>query len=83
MIAAAWVVGGALGLFVLDRLPLWIESRGWIYYRKSRPGRGAATYHLLEMSAIFNPSMEVAQEILVKEEVQEEESGDPLGGSRD
>ena len=35
-----WVVGLAVGLFVLDRALLWMESRGWIYYRRTRPGRG-------------------------------------------
>ena len=28
-------------LFVLDRLALWMERRGWIYWRKRKPsGRG-------------------------------------------
>lgn len=76
-----WLLGGAAGLFVLDRFLLWLEARGWLYYRNSKPGRGAATYHLLEMSSIFEPGMRVAQEILVSEEEQEDEAGDPLGAA--
>ena len=72
-----WVLGGGLGLFVLDRSLLSMEDRGWIYYRRTRPGRGASTYHLLEMSSIFNPGFEAVQEVRAKEEKQEQESGDP------
>jgi len=32
--------GGAIGLFFLDRALPWMEDRGWIYYRTTRPGRG-------------------------------------------
>ena len=74
---AAWIVGGMMGVFVLDRALLWAEERGWIYYRRRRPGRGAIGYHMLEMSSVFNPSHKVVQEIQVKEEQQEDESGDP------
>jgi hypothetical protein len=72
-----WGAAIILGLLALDRVLLWVESRGWIYYRRSKPGRGASTYHLLEWTAVLDPSMKPAQEILVKEEEQEDESGAP------
>ena len=34
-----WVVGFVIGLFFLDRVLLWAEARGWIYYRVNKPGR--------------------------------------------
>jgi hypothetical protein len=74
-----WVFGALVGLFVLDRLLLWIESRGWIYYRRTKAGRGAATYHLLEWSSTLDPSMRQAQVEMVKEERREDESGAPPG----
>lgn len=72
-----WVAGAAVGLLVLDRVLLWIESRGWIYYRRTKAGRGAATYHLLEWSSALDPSMRQAQVEMVKEERREDESGAP------
>jgi hypothetical protein len=72
-----WIVGSAAGLFVLDRLLLWVESRGWIYYRRNKPGRGASTYHLLEWNSAFDPTMRQVQEERIKEEKGEEEAGDP------
>ena len=78
-----WVVGGGVGLLVLDRFLLWCEARGWLYYRNSKPGRGASAYHFLEMSSIFEPSLRVAQEIMVSQEEQEDEAGDPVGGDED
>lgn len=69
----------ALGIFVLDRALLWAESRGWIYYRRNKPGRGASTYHLLEWNAAFDPTMRQVLEERVKEVREEEESGAPPG----
>ena len=68
-----------VGLFILDRILLWIESKGWIYYRRTKAGRGAATYHLLEWSSTLDPSMRQAQVEMVREERREDESGDPPG----
>ena len=75
-----WVVGLAVGLFLLDRALLWMESRGWIYYRRTRPGRGAATYHLLEWNAVLDPTMRQVQEERIRERREEEESGAPPAG---
>ena len=74
-----WIVGLGLGLFLLDRLLLWAEARGWIYYRRNKPGRGASTFHLLEWTSVIDPTQRQVQEIRVKEEQQEDEAGDPLG----
>lgn len=30
-------IGGVAALYGLDRLGLWLEQRGWLYYRKKRP----------------------------------------------
>jgi hypothetical protein len=80
---ALWVVGIGLGLFALDRFFLWMESRGWIYYRRTKAGRGASTYHLFEWNAAFDPTMRQVQEESVREERQEDEAGDPPGREED
>ena len=78
-----WITGVAAGLFVLDRVLLWVEARGWIYYRRNKPGRGASTYHLLEWNSAFDPTMRQVQEERLREEKEEEEAGDPLGPRRE
>jgi hypothetical protein len=72
-----WILATLVGLFVLDRILLWIEARGWIYYRRNKPGRGAGTYHLLEWNSAFDPTMRQVLEERVRESVQDEESGEP------
>jgi len=79
METALWILGLALGAFFLDRVLLWVESRGWIYYRRNKPGRGASTYHLFEWNAAFDPTMRQVQEERIKEDREEEESGAPPG----
>ncbi len=72
-----WIVGILAGLFVLDRILLWVEARGWIYYRRNKPGRGASTYHLLEWNSAFDPTMRQGLEERTREEKEDEEAGDP------
>ena len=48
----------AVALLALDRLALWMESRGWIYWRRRRPERGGATAGLLtEFQKIVEPEV--------------------------
>lgn len=82
MNALIWVAGIVVALVVVDRLLLWIESRGWLYYRRTKPRGGAAVYHLLEMSSTFDPSIQQVIEVKVKEERKQEESGEPPGPGR-
>jgi hypothetical protein len=74
-----WLAAAGVGLFVLDRVLLWAEARGWIYYRVNKPGRGASTYHLFEWNAAFDPLMRTVQEEQVRAEKGEDEDGDPPG----
>lgn len=76
---ALWLVGLLFLVFLVDRALLWAESRGWIYYRVRKPGRGASTYHLLEWNSAFDPTMRQVQEEIIREEKSEDEAGDPLG----
>lgn len=62
---------------VADRLLLWCEARGWIYYRRYGLRRGAATYHLLEMSSVFDPGFKQITEVKTEEKELQDEAGDP------
>ena len=51
------VLGIGIGLYVIDRLGLWLEAKGWLYYRKYKAPSGFITSTLLEMQNIVNPSV--------------------------
>lgn len=72
-----WGIAIAAVAFALDRLFLWMESRNWIFYRRSKGGPQGAIYHTLEMHSIFDPGIKHVHEIQVKDEEEEDESGDP------
>lgn len=72
-----WILGLVVGLFLLDRLLLFVESRGWIYYRRTKAGRGASTYHLLQWTSVLDPTQQQVIELRIQEEKNEDEAGDP------
>jgi len=49
---ALWIVLTLLAVILLDRLGLWMERRGWIYWRKQRSG-GTLASTLLNLQDIF------------------------------
>lgn len=79
-----WVAVAMVAIFGLDRLLLSMERRGWIFYRKTKGVRGRAMYHAQQLDSIFNPGMQHVQEAHVREEEDEDLSGDPpASGSQD
>lgn len=76
---AGWIAAAAAALFALDRLALWMESRGWVYWRRSR-GRGTGVGNaLLEVHALLEPDRRAMVEAIrgEEEEVEEDEAGGP------
>ena len=73
----AWTAIAAVVLILLDRLLLGLEAQGRIFYRRTRGVRGGAMYHAQELDSIFNPGMQHVQEAHVRQEQEEDESGDP------
>ena len=73
----AWTAIAAVVLLLLDRLLLGLEARGRIFYRRTRGVHGGAMYHAQELDSIFNPGMQHVQEAHVRQEQEEDESGDP------
>jgi hypothetical protein len=76
----AWLGAGAAGLFALDRLLLWMEATGWIYWRKvKRKGGGGAAAALISMNALYDPSWHHIAEAREEQEVEDEDDGDDDG----
>ena len=78
---AKWIaigIGVALLLFALDRLALWMEARGWLYYRRSdhRPS-GTLGNAFLEIQSMVDPGKRIVLEERRREKTSESQSGDP------
>jgi len=71
---ACTVVVGAVALFALHRLGLWLDDRGWLYYRRSsrkdRPWR-------LRLAAALDPNARRILELHEAARLEEDEDGDP------
>jgi len=78
-----WIVAVGAGAYLLDRLLLLIEERGWINYRRHGASRGAAAYHALELQSIFDPSVKEVIEARWEERKEQDEAGDPPSASSD
>ena len=74
---AILLLASALALYALHRLALWMESRGWLYYRKHKRGSAAIGNVMLEIQSFYRPSVEHVIEHRQEEQREEDESGDP------
>jgi hypothetical protein len=67
----------SLLLALLDRLGLWMERRGWIYWRKRR-AKGTLASTLLELQKIFESGK--ADHVIQVQKDGRKEAPDPGGG---
>jgi hypothetical protein len=76
-----WIGGLVAGLFVLDRLLLWMEAKGWIYWRKvkRKSSGGGLRGGLLGFNAMFEPGAHHTAEAQQEQEVEDEDDGDDDG----
>jgi hypothetical protein len=61
------LLGLIAAAFLLDRLGLWMEKRGWIYWRKTkhtRGGPGPMSGLLTEFQKLVEPRIEHRQQIM-------------------
>ena len=75
-----WVlvaIGTALVLWGLDRMCLWLESRGWLYYRRVKPSSSSLGTALLELQSILEPSRQHVIEARLEEDDEQADSGAP------
>ena len=75
--AALWIGGVVVTLFMIDRLALWAEERGWIYWRRKKAQTGALGSALMEMNVITNPSAQHVIEAKDAKKLEERENDDP------
>jgi len=68
-----------IGLFLIDRILLRLEERGWIFYRRNKPNFQNAGSVFLELQAMFEPRARYVIERKEQEENEEDadEDGDP------
>ena len=74
--AALWIVGVAIALFLVDRLALWAEDRGWIYWRRKKAQTGAMSSILMELNIVTNPSAQHVVEAKESKKLEERDNGD-------
>jgi hypothetical protein len=72
-----WIGALAVALFALDRLLLWMEARGWIYWRKVKR-KGAGGGYVLGPD-VFDPGKRYLEEAREEHITEEEEDGDDDG----
>lgn len=75
-----WIIAGVLvvaAVFAFHRLLLWMERKGWIYYRKSSSHSGALGNAFMAVHAIFDSEAGRAAEYQQHEETAVTESGEP------
>jgi len=67
----------AVALFALDRLALWMESRGWLYYRRRKPSSSTLGNAFLQVQSLLEPDKKALLEVRQDEQLEDDESGDP------
>ena len=74
---AAVLIVGIVALVALDRLGLWMERRGWIYYRKVKP-KGSMRAVLGGIEVFLHPEIRHVKEDQWqrKEDTKAQEPGD-------
>ncbi len=72
IIAMAIILGGVL----LHLLALWMERRGWIYYKHNAPSGTRLGTAFLEIQSILEPNKKHIIEIKKADKKQNEEAGD-------
>lgn len=76
MQVVGWILATFLALFFLDRLALWAEAKGWIYWRRKKASTGALGSALMEMNVITNPSAEHVIVVKDAKKFEERQNGD-------
>lgn len=77
MRTSAWVVLVVVGTYLLHRVALRMEAKGWIYYQKKRGSSGALSSAALELQSMLEPSKRYVLEERRREDIEEPASGDP------
>jgi len=81
---AIWILGVVVAVYLLHRLALWMEGRGWMYYKHKQAARSTLGNAFLEVQSLVDPGKRPVLEAKRVEQGEEDESGDPPeAGMRD
>ena len=75
LLGAFIVVGLFVALFWLDRFCLWLEDRGWLYYRRKKPSSSAASAWVA-MQQFIEPGVKHVVQIKQERRSEEDEEAD-------
>ena len=76
MTAFVLLTVGVLAIYSGHRLLVWMEGRGWIYYRRRRGTSAALGNALLSVQTFYQPSVKQVLEARLEEPTDAAESGD-------
>ena len=71
------LTGVAAAVYLLDRLGLWLEYRGWLYYRRKKPGSSPLSMWVA-MQQFMEPGFKHVREVGQDHRQDEGESGQRL-----
>jgi hypothetical protein len=74
--------GVGLALFVLDRLALAMERRGWIYYRKKKPSSTSLGNAFLNLQSLIEPGTRQVVEVRREKKDQHDSGDEPEPGRK-
>ncbi len=77
MKAFFWIAGILLGFLILDRLFLWMEARGWMYWRRKKASPRSLGTALMEIHAALEPGKRHVLEELRRDHEEEDGEGGP------
>lgn len=77
-----WIACGIAVLLLLDRLFLYMEGRGWIYYRRKKPSSSALSNACLEVQQLLEPSKKYVMQVKKDERRNQQEAGDLPPGEK-
>ena len=72
-----WIAAGGASLFAIDRLALWAEESGWIYWRRKKAASSSIGAILSDLNAVTNPSARHVIEAKQAKKLEERDNGDP------
>jgi hypothetical protein len=77
-VVVVWGAGVLAAALALDQLALWMERRGWIYWRRRRATSAVRSSALLSLHALLEPEREHLVEVQRQEAVigDEDDSGE-------
>ena len=82
MTTAILLFGTVLAIWLAHRMALWVEARGWLYYRNRRPTSATLGAAFLEVQHLVDPGKRLVLEAKRENQGDHEASGDPPDKAR-